>query len=99
MKTVRLTVGLICAVVLVLCVSSSKGDTMPQISDFKNIFYPAPIPFGTGGSIMYKTDQWIFFRVNGGLHIRDIGTGELFRVIPMAENDYFCGSDKDSVLM
>lgn len=74
---------------------STGYDDTEVISQFKNIFYPSP--FGVGGGLVYKNDPWVFFKVADGLHIRDIHTGELVRVIPMDENDYFINSDDDSV--
>ena len=71
----------------------SVGYDNDSIKSLDNILYPPP--FGVGGG--YKTDPWVFFLVDGGLHIRDIHTGELIRVIPMDKNDYFLASDDDSV--
>lgn len=70
-------------------------DDIEVISQFKNVFYPSPL--GIVGGQVYKTDPWVFFLVDCNLHIRDIRTGELVRIIPMDKNDYFLTSDDDSV--
>lgn len=97
MRTGRLIGWLICAAVLVVSMNSSNGGSGFPIEEFKNVFYPAP--YVLNERQVYKNDQWAYFKVNGSLHIRDIRTGELFKVIPMGDNDYFCGNDKDSVLI
>jgi hypothetical protein len=93
----KLSLLLVILLVAIVARPSIGYDDMDTIEQFKNVFYPAPFPIGTGGGIGYKTDPWTFFKVSGGLHVRDIRTGELTRVITLGENDLFAGNDDDSV--